>query len=921
MKSHLYSFSFLLLLLLFLTGCSTSRNTWLTRNSDAFATRYNVYFNACQSFQEGINKINNAQKDNYTQLIPLFPISIHENAKAGSSDMDITIQKCRKAIKQHSIKVKPKRNYEKARDPAYIAFMNQEEYNPIVIQSWLLLANAEFYKADFMNAFGTYAYISTHFGQNSEVMNETRIGKARCFMEMGWLYEADDALNKVSDITINSKNNGLYAAAKADLLIKEKKFAEAIPFLSLAIEHAENGYLKRRFLFLSGQLEQKCNDYPSAYSAFTKVIHSNPPYEMEFAARLLRAQSADQGEQQKEIYELNSMLRSPKNSSYLNQIYVALGTIYFNDNEQEKAIDCYREAIGHTDANSYNQAEAYVKLGDLYFTQKAYLKAQPDYDMAAKLIKREDENFDRIRARSTILNQLATYQTDIDLQDSLQRIAQLPDKEKMAVINNIIEQQKEAKVKEAKDAAATKRQTEIAASRGGFLSDGGAPSFSTSSMSGNSKSWYFYNSMAVSAGKNQFQSQWGDRTLSDNWRQGNKTDIAVSSSATATATSSLSDSTKQTVVMKNTPAFYLAQLPLTAKAIRTSNQQIGNDLLHIGFIYEMSLNDQPMAIKTYEELFQRFTPDSLWIDGYYALYLLYSQRGDSTKALQCKTYIIHNFKDTKYGLQLMHPEYAQEQIQENAQEDSLYEITFKAYLDGDFSKVMNNMALVKMKYPFSDLMPKFDLLNAISLGKTGDMESMKTELHQLIKAYPTSDVSPTAKNIIALLDQGKTVPKGGSFRNSFAQLTKTTFTTADTLATSFTLADDGRELVLLTVPSDSLNINQLLYKIAAFNFDHFVLQDFDLEIRRQDVNMRFLIISDFNNFKEAIHYEQLVRDDEMLKDILKKFHTQAWVISDDNLKKLLIKGNLTDYNQFYEMKLIPKYTITNNSSIQKSINP
>jgi tetratricopeptide (TPR) repeat protein len=919
MKQHFNLLSFSILLLLLLTGCSTSRNTWLTRDADVFATRYNVYFNASQSFQEGIDKINDAQKDNYTQLIPLFPISIHENAKAGSSDMDITIQKCRKAIKQHSVKVKPKRNYEKVRDPAYIAFMNQEEYNPIVIQSWLLLANAEFYKADFMNALGTYTYIATHFGQNSEVMNETRIGKARCFLEMGWLYEAEDALNKVSGIDVNSKNNGLYAAIKTDLLIREKKFAEAIPFLSLAIEHTGNGYLKRRFLFLSGQLEQQCNDYPSAYRAFTKVIHSNPPYEMEFAARLLRAQSADQGEQQKEIDELNSMLRSPKNSSYLNQIYIALGTIYSNDNEKEKAINCYREAIRHTDANSYDQAEAYVKLGDLYFTQKEYFKAQPDYDAAAKLIKQEDENFDRVRTRSVILNQLATYHTDIELQDSLQHLAQLPDKEKMEVINNIIEQQKNAKIKEAKDATDAKRQTEITSARGGFLSDGGATSFSTSSMNNNSKSWYFYNSMAVSAGKSQFQTQWGDRTLSDNWRQSSKTDMAVKLSVAAPSSSS--DSTQQTVVMKNTPAFYLAQLPLTTKAVHASNQQIGNDLLHIGFIYEMSLSDQSMAIKTYEELFRRFSADSLWIDGYYALYLLYAQRGDSTKALQCKSFIIHNFKDTKYGLQLMHPEYVQEQTQANAQEDSLYETTFKAYLDGDFSTVMNNMTLAKKEYPFSNLMPKFDLLNAISLGKTGDMESMKTELYQLIKAYPNSDVCPTAKNIIALLDQGKIVPKGGSFRNTFAQLTKTTITNVDTLTASFSLADDGRELVLFTVPSDSLNINQLLYKIAAFNFDHFVLQDFDLEIRRQGVNMRFLIISDFNNFNEAIHYEQLVHDDDILKDIVKEFHTQTWVISDDNLKKLLIKGNLTDYIQFYETKLIPKYSTTNNSSSKSSINP
>ena len=915
MKSHSYSSVFYGVLISLLSGCSTTQNTWLTRDTNAFATRYNIYFNAYQSFLTGVGKIDDAQKDNYSHLIPMFPISIHENANAGASDMDVTIEKCRKAIKMHSIKVKPQRNYSKGKDPAYIAFMNQEEYNPMVIQSWLLLAKAEFYKADFMNAIGTYTYIAAHFGQDAEVMNETQIGKARCFMEMGWLYEAEDALNKVTYNNINSKINGQFAAAKADLLIKEKKHSEALPFLSIAIDHADNGYLKRRYLFLFGQLALKNNDYQTAYTAFSKVIQSNPPYEMEFAARLLRAQSADQSEQKKVIDELNAMLRSPKNKSYLDQIYVALGNDYSNNNEQEKAIDCYQNAIRHAHSDSQNKAAAYVKLGDLFFAEKEYYKAQPNYDAASKLIKQEDASFDRVRTRSTILNQLATYHTDIQLQDSLQYLAKLPDKERMAAINNLITQQKKSATTAVKAAEAAKREAEVAAAQGGFLSDGGMPTFSTPSTNNNNKSWYFYNPIAVATGKEQFQSQWGDRSLSDNWRLNDKTDLAAN--PVAAAPTNTSDTTQQTTAKQNTPAFYLAQLPLSTKAMHTSNQQIGNDLLHMGFIYETRLNDLPMAIKTYEELARRFPADSAWIDGYYALYLLYAQRGDSTKASQYKSFIVNNFKDTKYALQLTHPEYAQEQIQENAQQDSLYEATFKFYHDGNFSTAIHNVALARKKYPFSNLMPKFDLINAISLGKTGNVEGMKSALNQLIKEYPTSDICPTAKGLIALLDQGKTVPQGGSFRNSFAQMATTTTATYDSISSAFSLSDNGRELLMITIPSDSVNINKLLYKIAAFNFNHFVLKDFDLEIQRQGVNMRFLLVSDFNNFSDAIYYEQLLHDDTTIKDALNKADAQMWIITDDNLKKLLGGGNLNDYIQFYETKLLPKFSTTSNSNATK----
>ena len=43
--------------------------------------------------------------------------------------------------------------------------------------------------------------------------------------------------------------------------------------------------------------------------------------------------------------------------------------------------------------------------------------------------------------------------------------------------------------------------------------------------------WYFYNPMAVSQGKEQFQKLWGKRENVDNWRRVNQTVVAMNESA------------------------------------------------------------------------------------------------------------------------------------------------------------------------------------------------------------------------------------------------------------------------------------------------------------------------------------------------------------------------------------------------------
>ena len=56
--------------------------------------------------------------------------------------MDIVIEKCRKAIKLHSIQKKPQKNPKKSKDPEYQQWLKQAEFNPMVKKAWLLIGQA-----------------------------------------------------------------------------------------------------------------------------------------------------------------------------------------------------------------------------------------------------------------------------------------------------------------------------------------------------------------------------------------------------------------------------------------------------------------------------------------------------------------------------------------------------------------------------------------------------------------------------------------------------------------------------------------------------------------------------------------------------------------------------------------------------------
>ena len=104
----------LALLLLVLTGlvagCSTQKNTAKSRWWHSFNARYNTYYNGTLAYIDASQEKENGNKDNFTEIIPLYTVGNKQSKELGKGNFEKAIEKCQKAIKLHSIKHKPEWN-------------------------------------------------------------------------------------------------------------------------------------------------------------------------------------------------------------------------------------------------------------------------------------------------------------------------------------------------------------------------------------------------------------------------------------------------------------------------------------------------------------------------------------------------------------------------------------------------------------------------------------------------------------------------------------------------------------------------------------------------------------------------------------------------------------------------------------------
>ena len=893
----LHNYAILLALTSCLIACSTKKNTAVSRGFHQMKTKYNIYHNGAISFLEGEKAIIEANKDDFSSILNLYPVSNHEAAQAAGSQMDVTIEKCRKCIKLHSIKTRPKVNYEKKRNnPKYAAWLEQEEFNNQMGNAWMMLAKAEFHKGEFLGSISTFNYIIRHYSNDADMVAQCQLWNARAYAEMGWLYEAEDVLNKVQVDNLSRKHAPLYASVSADIKLKTKQYKEAIPFIKLALPEESKKMYRPRFQFVLGQLYQLFGDRKLAKNAYEKVIKMQPSNEMYFNARLRIAELNDSPKEA--IKQLNKMAKLDKNKDLLDQIYGAIGNVYLAQKDTTKALEYYTKAIESSTQNGLEKASILVTAGDIYYEQRDYIHASPCYKEATQILSAESEQYARIQRRSETLDELVVEYSVVQLQDSLQALSKLSEAEQRVVVDSIIARliraEKEAKEKEeqaARDAA----------------NGVGPRSVNTSNMLGGgsqSRDWYFYNPQLLRSGQQTFRTQWGNRALKDNWRRLSKamsssvyddeTEEELPTDSLAEGAENLAAAPMETDDHK--PEYYLQQIPKTEADIIQSNEMIAAALYNMVYIYRDRVGDQELSDETFRDFCKRFPNHELLVDLYYMQYLTALKTNDMMEAEQYRQDIMRLFPGTDEAYIVSQPDYFNKLRRMSVEQDSLYEQTYTAYNQNQFALVKENKAYAETNYPLSPLMPRFLFLNAIAVAKTDGQDAFVLQLQDMVARYPDSELASMAKDMLALMGQGAESQVGDLSSLQAKRNIEPTEVTTDSIEVSFDPTRNTPAMLLLVINQDEQLLNQLLYDIALFNFSQFMIKDFDL---KQELNFTrdqsAVIVSGFEKMDEAEWYHNLLTKNPDISQKIIANNAQVICITQTNFEILSQHFTLADY--------------------------
>ncbi len=883
--------------------------------------RFNTMYNGRKAFDEGVEAQNKGHVDNYTELLPMFIVADKKTAAMGKGSYETAIEKSQKAIKKHSIKRKPKKPSGRMSDKQK-AFFARKEFNPKLHKAWMMMADAQFNKGEFIEAAATYNYILRLYADQPKVASVARAKLARCYVLLEWPYDAEDVMNKMRRDSISPRGQRELDATRAAYLIETRQLDEAITPLANSVKHTKGKLQKARRYYLLGQIYQQTGQKQKAYAALKRCVRLNPPYELAFNARILQTEVMADGQGKAMIRKLRRMAKSPNNANYLDRIYYAIGNIYLASRDTMQTIYAWKKGIEESTQNGFAKAIVLQSLGELYWQRENYIDATACYNELAQLMDKEHEKYQEVQQRSKILTEIEPHLSAVKLQDSLQVLAKLPEKEYLAAIDRVIaelkKQEKEAEKRAANQEANAARANSAQAAQAQTGAKGQTGAVRRGAQSA---TFYFYNAQTVSQGKQEFQRRWGNRPNEDNWRRSTKQkpseadggegyDYAAEDSLAQISDEmgdfgGLSEEEQRLKdSLENDPhhrEFYLKQIPFTEEQMEASNAMILDGLYHSGVLEMDKIGNFTMAEKTLNRLISDFPDFEQMDDVYYHLFLLAMRRGDQEEMDRYLGLMQEAYADSKLTKTISNPRFVELAQNGRHLEDTLYAQTYEAYKAGQYWIVDQNVKESAEDFEEGAHRAKFLFIHAMKQLYTGQRDSFFAELKVVAEKYGKDEIAELAKAYVKGIEEGRLLASD-KWDASDIWSAHALDVSADSTATADSLVADPAVpyVFVLAYPTGEVDEDQLLFEMARYNFTSFMARNFEVEIVKAGVISQ-LRVTGFKSYDEVHAYAQQLYSDAHLRQRLEGI--RAILISEANLKLLGTRYSYDEYAEFFEAEL------------------
>ncbi|WP_240034541.1 type IX secretion system periplasmic lipoprotein PorW/SprE [Flavobacterium silvisoli] len=733
-------------MLVFLIACSTKKNTFLSRNSHALSTKYNILYNGGIALDKGIQDVVLQNRDNFWERLPVERMQVSdENRMPGdvkNPNFDRAETKATKAIQKHSMNIQG------------------SEKNPQMDEAHLMLGKARYYDQRFVPALEAFNYVLYKY-PNSDKIYEVKIWREKTNMRLENDALAVNNLRKLLK-EIHFKDQ-IFADANATLAqaflnLEEKD--SAIAKIKIATEFTKSNEEKARYRFILAQLYEELGYKDSAYATYQSVIdmHRKSARQYVIHAHIRQSSQFDfaKGDTIAFLKKYNDLLEDRENRPYLDALNHQMGLFYDKQKNYTQAKKYYNISLKKKTQDTYLIASNYRNLADIYFNSAKYATAGKYYDSTLVQLKPRTREFNLIKKKRENLEDVIKYEGIAVRNDSIISVYNMSENDKKAYFEKYIEKlkdQEKAAQKLADKAAIIKENQER---DGGMMSPDGKtnrmmPPSKGPDLAAAGSTFYFYNPATVAYGKKEFIRIWGKRTLKDNWRVASVADKDSDKEA---------DKDKDTVEKnaentdgvapvdeKFTPDFYIKQLPTSTVVIDSLAKERNFAYYQLGVIYKEKFKENQLAVNKFEQLLKNKPEERLVLPSMYNLYKLY-QLSDSSKAEAMKAQIIAQYPDSRYAQILLNP--SGEIDKSNDSPSAVYESIYKQYQNGEYKTVLIATEKAIERYTGEEIVPKFELLKAQVIGKLGGLSEYSKALNFVALNYPNSEEGKRAEKLLSV---------------------------------------------------------------------------------------------------------------------------------------------------------------------------
>lgn len=753
-------------------------------------SHYNYYFNANNKFNEVIDRARYSAAENYFKLLPFYGYSL-ERTSGNAGDLDSIIYKATAGVLLHDLRSDWVDNFylllgkayllKKEFDSAAMTFQfinynlypkNKKDQDQMLVGSnvnssgggSLSIANKE--KKDVVHKVFS----------RPPSRNDAFIWQIRTLTEMEEYGEASGLINTLyNDPNFPARLMPALEEVNAYWFYKQGMYDSAAHHLEGALDNSFDIQQRARSEYLLGQLYEMNKDRTKAISYYNKAIrHTTDPL-MDIYANLNMAKMFDSSGGNKidvSVANLLKMAKRDKFDNYRDIIYYSAAEIILEKPDTAAAIDYLKKSLEYSASNPGFKNKTFLKLADLSFLTKKYKQAYSNYDS----LQTGDStlaDWAGIEKRKNMLALVVRKINIIDREDSLQKVAALPEKEREAFIKKLVKQLRKER--------GLKDESKVTGSAVFNEKNATTDIFSGNTTKGD---WYFYNPSIKAKGYTAFKSKWGKRENVDNWRRSGAGDFGVANAKNDKGDNVVNNDepTKNGVAISgdvdapspfvpgetdeevNIPTeiaqpaeityeAFVANVPVTPETLTASHKKISDALYSMGRLYQNTLEDYSSAVQTYERSLKDY-PDSLYNGELYMnLSYCYLKLGDQAKADFYKNLLNTKYAGSNYAKLLNNPKAIPKKSAKDPEATKSYETIYNLFIEGQFDKALELKKAADSLYANNYWSPQLLYIQSIYYIRQKQDSLATVTLNDLVNLYNSSPLADKASTMLDVLSR------------------------------------------------------------------------------------------------------------------------------------------------------------------------